>query len=765
MNLFEKYGIKEVADVTFYKIERKNEMYEAQREIAVSSILKNSVSLQTVYPMDENGLGIEEGMEAYVFTNADILTGTEYENHTEVEGDAGSHEYSYEEQVLILFSKNQNLIKKTGVRYKFEEENLFGNLVFNDEFAATPNSSEKVVVLGLAGSFDVNTYSVEDINASIAELTTTYKAKAYNVVYKNYAELVVDDEMGYYNPNFLGTTVDKTLGTIEGSYAAEDTPLAKGKDLALAGSVQWVDGEGCLSINDAIDALKKKKQTLDVATESNAAGFASVSGGYPISDDLAINGTDDAGVYTYSVDPDTDPTTLGTSGYALNAVLDALAEISLTGEAIEEDIIISDNDEPSNRAIYVRTDGALDMSASSYIYVMKNINNRKLASDTAGIFSFSDKKGNTVYYKDEIFAGVEYLALVIIGNKGLIFKVARNGVKKIEKVGWVINENGYVTDAQAARLVENGLIHTTNITINDESFDATCEVSGLTVRKTPKLVNRYVPVLFLDTLKVSTIEQTAEQTSANGGRGNGQLIIWDYNKEITITLEDALYSPASMSATLGSYEGNDFTKGVKTTKRIDRMEPCVAPRSFIVPAGNSDGTPSEGESSPQAVYIEKATMQPYQDGSPIAEGESYLKWTRSVAYGDNSLGNTIEISADKFPGTYMIVGDTFSRNKETGEDQRFQFCIPQAKMGTEQSITLAAEGDPTVFNLNMTVLRPDDGVMVKLTQYDVVENTEENDGSTMIKGTENLNLLDNAEMFKVNSDVTDEITFIGATEY
>ena len=47
------------------------------------------------------------------------------------------------------------------------------------------------------------------------------------------------------------------------------------------------------------------------------------------------------------------------------------------------------------------------------------------------------------------------------------------------------------------------------------------------------------PVLYLDTLKVSTIEQTAEEASANGGKGNAPLIIWDYGKEITVTLEDA----------------------------------------------------------------------------------------------------------------------------------------------------------------------------------------------------------------------------------
>ena len=66
----------------------------------------------------------------------------------------------------------------------------------------------------------------------------------------------------------------------------------------------------------------------------------------------------------------------------------------------------------------------------------------------------------------------------------------------------------------------------------------------------------------------------------------------------------------------------------------------------------------------------------------------------------------------------------------------FQFVIPQAKMSSEQTITLEAEGDPTVFDMTLTVLRPDDGVMVKLIQYDVVENEEENDGSTMVKDTE-----------------------------
>lgn len=80
---------------------------------------------------------------------------------------------------------------------------------------------------------------------------------------------------------------------------------------------------------------------------------------------------------------------------------------------------------------------------------------------------------------------------------------------------------------------------------------------------------------------------------------------------------------------------------------------------------------------------------------------------------------TIEVSANSFPGTYKLVGDTYARNKATGVDEYFQFIIPQAKMGAENTLTLEAEGEPTVFNMTMRVLRPRDGVMMKLVKYTI----------------------------------------------
>lgn len=82
-------------------------------------------------------------------------------------------------------------------------------------------------------------------------------------------------------------------------------------------------------------------------------------------------------------------------------------------------------------------------------------------------------------------------------------------------------------------------------------------------------------------------------------------------------------------------------------------------------------------------------------------------------------GSVIEISANSFPGTYYVVGDTYARNEASGEDEFFQFIVPKAKVQSENTITLEAEGDPSVFNMNLRVMRPADGQMMKLVKYNL----------------------------------------------
>ena len=380
----------------------------------------------------------------------------------------------------------------------------------------------------------------------------------------------------------------------------------------------------------------------------------------------------------------------------------------------------------------------------------------------------------------------------------------------------------------------------------------------------------YVPVLYLDTLKVSTVEETAEQTSARGGLGNPELIIWDYGKEITVTLEDALYSPASQGMTWGGKFGtkhftlygnftnfktnetnearlvvetyNDFIgaegsgyyswqgvqgniidrkgerfhfgdsknislvctmstgewtigKGgtiinvpngmftlnieknkniappqeiiyqidhsLKNTYLLDRIEKCRATQTFVINTitNTKHGNYRYLEKYSQCeltVFIDPRTMQPYEPNTDtftkkngeiingklrvIKQNEIYYKWTRSKAIDHTSLGHQIIVDAIHFPGTYRLVGETYSRSRKTGKDQRFQFEIPLCKMGTENSFTLEAEGDPTTFNMTLKVLRREDGVMMKLTQYSV-ENAKY-DGYV----SDSTNVIPNAEV-------------------
>ena len=213
--------------------------------------------------------------------------------------------------------------------------------------------------------------------------------------------------------------------------------------------------------------------------------------------------------------------------------------------------------------------------------------------------------------------------------------------------------------------------------------------------------NSYTPVLFLDTLKVSTIEQTAEQTEARGGKGNSPLIIWDYGKEITVTLEDALYSPQSMAIMFGSLDRSTGEINVETISSITKMQRIsnIDPDKVVLSG---------------AKFYDSDMKTLTAEGTSIPSGAVFIEQTFAT-----TDGKVLTINAETFPGTYRLVGDTYSRNRKTGKDEYFQFEIPQAKMSSENTITLEAEGDPSVFNMTMRVLRPENGEMMKLTQYSI----------------------------------------------
>lgn len=272
-------------------------------------------------------------------------------------------------------------------------------------------------------------------------------------------------------------------------------------------------------------------------------------------------------------------------------------------------------------------------------------------------------------------------------------------------------------------------------------------------------------VLFLDTLKVSTVETSAESTDATGGWGNPKLITWDYGKEITLTLEDALMSLESLRFMLGGAihkpEANkpvivrhteevvcgingvvpkpkDHLTDVEMTPAASAGHPIrlinltKGYRTQIV-SGSIDGTKAIKFKNPK--MIAASSSQEEANTEPTAEGDHIRIFWDEVITTESTDEQAIEvtISPDTFPGTYKVVGDTFMRSQETGKDEPFQFVINKAKVLSNVTITLQAEGDPSTFEMTLNVLRSTnergENEMMKLVRYSLGGDSSSNEGN------------------------------------
>lgn len=273
------------------------------------------------------------------------------------------------------------------------------------------------------------------------------------------------------------------------------------------------------------------------------------------------------------------------------------------------------------------------------------------------------------------------------------------------------------------------------------------EVADVTFYEIDSTGNAGAAVLYLDTLKVSTIEQTASTADATGGKGNPKLISWDYGKEISVTLEDALFSPKSLNIMFGKKGAslNKMSGSVLKTIQV-RLGATGALPAYLttevydanlgsasknvsmdgtVDASNSEIAYANSGITLVGVFLEDGTEMK-ATGAAITTDTAWQAYTAEeanagkkalVKFNIQALKSTIVVSGDSFPGTYYITGDTYARSDVDGKDQFFQFVIPKAKVTSENTITLEAEGDPSVFSMDLTVLRPESGEMMKLVQY------------------------------------------------
>ena len=226
------------------------------------------------------------------------------------------------------------------------------------------------------------------------------------------------------------------------------------------------------------------------------------------------------------------------------------------------------------------------------------------------------------------------------------------------------------------------------------------------------------PVIYFDTAKTSTVEGAATTVYATGGKGNSRLIAWEGERTVTFTMEDALLSPLGFAILSGAgiveaSSGGSAVNVHSTTTTIGTES------SGSITINLDDCLPTNGTLSTDAdVYgfiLDGTGSISKKLGKVTPSGSSVTFNVASLSLGDssshtilldyyidmNSGVKQIEITPDKFAGSYYLEASTLFRRQDNGSDMPAQFVIPNVKIQSAFTFSMAASGDPSTFTFTM----------------------------------------------------------------
>ena len=240
------------------------------------------------------------------------------------------------------------------------------------------------------------------------------------------------------------------------------------------------------------------------------------------------------------------------------------------------------------------------------------------------------------------------------------------------------------------------------------------------------------PVIYFDTLKTSSMEGAATTVYAQGGRGNSRLMAWEGERTITFTMEDALISPAGFMILSGA----GLVEPIAPEK--DKEGKAIIVHKTETVKVSADGTITLSEEpydtrADDLIYVMKlddegnVNTEPYlykkddekskkivlgSSNTSLAEGvaRTYTPDSNAPKAGDLVLVDyytekysgvqQIEITPDKFGGNFYLEASTLFRDTN-GVDVPAEFIIPNCKIQSNFTFTMASTGDPSTFTFTM----------------------------------------------------------------
>lgn len=220
------------------------------------------------------------------------------------------------------------------------------------------------------------------------------------------------------------------------------------------------------------------------------------------------------------------------------------------------------------------------------------------------------------------------------------------------------------------------------------------------------------PVLYIDTAKTSTVEGAATTVYATGGKGNTRLIAWEGEKTLTFTVEDALLSPIGFAVLSGAglFKGTDqeevhvhmtstaavsatgeidLTDALETEEKIDKTAPVFA-------------IEAEEDGSLTGTVISNLSVD--ETGKKLTGGTGAANKTVFVDYyvtKKSANVSELQIDAGNFAGYYYVEASTLFRRQSDGVDLPAEITLPNVKIQSNFTFTMASTGDPSTFTFTM----------------------------------------------------------------
>jgi len=224
------------------------------------------------------------------------------------------------------------------------------------------------------------------------------------------------------------------------------------------------------------------------------------------------------------------------------------------------------------------------------------------------------------------------------------------------------------------------------------------------------------PVLYIDSAKASTLEGAATSVYATGGRGNTRLLTWEGEKTLSFSVEDALISQMGLAILSGAglIKGKN-TESVHVHKAIAAQvaddgtidvkaglganEKICSTAAIFVMACEADGTLTGETASGVSVA---ASGQGFEIGT-----SEKSKWVGKKVVTDFYITKTadkvseIQIDAAHFAGYFYVEAETLFRRQTDGVDAPVVITLPNVKIQSNFTFSMASSGDPSTFNFQM----------------------------------------------------------------